>query len=102
MFRSPLKGLLLSALLLPVTVATQPARAALPTNFSDQLVVSGLSQPAGFAFLPDGRMLIVEQKTQRVRLVLAGGATADTTLTLTDVNTSGNERGLLGIAIDPG
>lgn len=94
-------SMLVIALFVTAGFAVIPGFAALPTNFADQSVVTGLSQPAGMAFLPDGRMLIIEQKTRNVRLVLAGGSTADTTLNISDVNTSGNERGLLGMAIDP-
>ncbi len=83
-----------------LTAVPRPAGAALPTDFADQLVVSGLSQPSSFAFLPDGRMIIVEQNTRNVVLALADG-TKSTRLTITDVNTSGNERGLLGVAVDP-
>ena len=92
---------LLGALLVTATIGATTSFAALPTNFADQSVVTGLDLPSGFTFLPDGRMIVIEQKTFRVRLVLAGGSTADTTLTITDVNGSGNERGLLGVAIDP-
>jgi len=91
----------LGILLVAATIGATTSFAALPTNFSDQSVVTGLDLPSGFTFLPDGRMIIIEQKTFRVRLVLAGGSTADTTLTISDVNGSGNERGLLGVAIDP-
>ncbi|MDZ4805119.1 MAG: PQQ-dependent sugar dehydrogenase [Candidatus Eisenbacteria bacterium] len=95
------QALMAGTVLVTTCFAATMSSAALPTNFADQSVVTGLSQPAGMAFLPDGRMLIIEQKTRNVRLVLAGGATADTTLIIADVNTSGNERGLLGMAIDP-
>jgi glucose/arabinose dehydrogenase len=99
---TPLFRIALAALLTcPVLMAAPRARAALPTDFADQLVVSGLSQPAGFAFLPDGRLLIIEQKTARVRLATVGSGSADTTFVVPEVNISGNERGLLGIAIDP-
>jgi cysteine-rich repeat protein len=82
--------------------ATAPAaRAALPTGFTDEVVTSGLSQPASFAFLPDGRILVVEQVTRRIRLIVGGLATGPLH-TIADVNTSGSERGLLGIAVDPG
>lgn len=76
-------------------------RSALPDNFDDQLVVSGLNQPSSFAFLPDGRLIIVEQKTRNILIAPVGSTTATTLLTITDVNTSGTERGLLGVAVDP-
>lgn len=78
---------------------SREATSALPTDFEDHLVVYGLTFPSGFAFLPDGRILIIEQRTGRVRLAV--GSVADTTLTIPDVNGVQSERGLLGIAVDP-
>jgi glucose/arabinose dehydrogenase len=51
------------------------------------------------AFLPDGRVLFVEQKTRNIRILVNGAAS--TIHTVADVNTTGNERGLLGITVDP-
>jgi cysteine-rich repeat protein len=85
-----------------VAGAAPAARAALPTGFADDVVATGLSQPASFAFLPDGRVLVVEQVTRRIRLVVNGVfGTTDPLHTIADVNTIGGERGLLGIAVDP-
>jgi glucose/arabinose dehydrogenase len=77
------------------------AQAQLPTGFRDSLIVGGLSQPVGIAFLPDGRLLVVEQKTARIRLVDGNAVTAEL-VTVPQVRTTGNEQGLLGIAVDPG
>jgi len=77
------------------------AFATMPTGFVDEIVNTGLSQPASFDYLPDGRILIVEQKTFRVRLIANGALFASPLLTVTDVNGAGNEQGLLGIAVDP-
>jgi len=74
----------------------------MPTGFTDEILYTGLSQPASFDFLPDGRILIVEQKTFRVRVVAGGALFANPLLTVPDVNGAGNEQGLLGIAVDPG
>ena len=74
---------------------------AMPTGFADEIVYTGLSQPASFDYLPDGRILIVEQKTFRVRVVAGGVLAASPVLTVPDVNGAGNEQGLLGIAVDP-
>jgi glucose/arabinose dehydrogenase len=77
--------------------------AALPDDFSDTLVTSGFSQPIGFAFLPDGRALVIEQKTAQIRLVVNGGfGTFDPLVTVPAVNGVGNEQGLLGIDVDAG
>ncbi|MBI5044012.1 MAG: PQQ-dependent sugar dehydrogenase [Nitrospirae bacterium] len=70
----------------------------LPTGFTESNVVTGLSSPVGMAFLPDGRILVIEQ-AGAIKLVSSG--TATTLLTVAGVNTNGNERGLLGIAVDP-
>lgn len=75
--------------------------ATVPDNFVDAEVVTGFSQPVGFAFLPDGRALVIEQKTAQIRLVVNGGiGTVDPLITVPNVNSSGNERGLLGIDVD--
>jgi glucose/arabinose dehydrogenase len=77
--------------------------AAVPDGFTDQLVVDGLSAPCSMAFLPDGRLLFVEQVTARIRLIVNDApASIDPVATVPRVNTTGGERGLLGIAVDPG
>lgn len=83
------------------------AQLTLPTHFVDSLVVGGLSAPVDFAFVPDApglgrRVLFVEQKTARVRLVVNGAlAPVDPIGTVPLVQTAGNEQGLLSIAVDP-
>src|SRR5215510_7967106 len=47
------------------------AQATVPTGFQDQLVTGGLSTPVGMAFLPDGRLFVIEQFNARVRLVVS-------------------------------
>jgi glucose/arabinose dehydrogenase len=79
------------------------AQFALPTQFVDEQVIGGLDVPVGMACLPDGRILVVEQVNARVRLIVNGAlAATDPVLTVADVNINGSERGLLGIAVDPG
>jgi cysteine-rich repeat protein len=73
----------------------------LPTGFVDSLVVPGLSQPVGMAWLPDGRLLVIEQTTANARLVV-GDMVGAPVFTVPEVNTAGLERGLLGVAVDPG
>jgi len=83
--------------------APASAQATVPSGFQDLLVTGGLSTPVGMAFLPDGRLLVIEQTTGRVRLLVRGAiASTDPVGTVSGVNTSGGERGLLGIAVDPG
>lgn len=79
--------------------ASQPV---VPTGFVDQPMVSALDSPAGMAFLPDGRLLVIEQTSATVNLVILGSpVTMSSILTVPEVSTGG-EQGLLGIAIDPG
>lgn len=98
-------GAACAALLLCALAALQhaPGHAAVPTGFNDRLVVGGLDAPVGLAWLPDGRLLFVEQKSARVRLLVNGAlAATDPVATIDNVRTQGNEQGLLGIAVDPG
>jgi glucose/arabinose dehydrogenase len=90
------------AFLLPAAVCLFPSVAAsvsIPTGFQDEAIITGLSQPSGFARLPDGRVFIIEQMTGRVRLFV-NQSTSSIPLTVSSL-TTGNERGLLAIAVDP-
>lgn len=84
----------------------RPAPAAIPvvvpSNFTNDVIKSGLDQPVSFAFLPDGRILLVEQKSAKVRMLVNGHiAATDPVLSVPNVQTAGQEQGLLGIAVDP-
>ncbi len=86
-------------------VHATPTRAdvQLPTNFVNEVLVAGLDTPTSMAFLPDGRVLVTEQKTANIRLIVnATLSTDDPVFTVPNVNTDGYERGLEGIAVDPG
>jgi glucose/arabinose dehydrogenase len=72
--------------------------ATVPTAFSDETVVTGLSSPTAMAFAPDGRLFVCQQGGQ-LRVIKNGALLATPFLTVS-VNSSG-ERGLLGIAFDP-
>src|SRR5262245_50186814 len=73
--------------------------ATLPGGFVDEVVASGLSSPTAMAFAPDGRLFVCQQGGQ-VRIVKNGSLL--TTPFLTVPTTADGERGLLGIAFDPG
>lgn len=84
-------------------VAATSAFVKVPTGFVDDSLVTGFVLPRSFAFLPDGRLLVTEQKTAKIRMVVGTHiATTDPIITATNVNTTGYERGMQGIAIDPG
>ena len=62
--------------------------------------VSGFNQPTSMAFAPDGRLFVAE-KSGRLRIVSQDGTLIPTPFTELSVTRDG-ERGLLGIAFDPG
>src|SRR5690606_5786412 len=76
--------------------------AAPPPDFETQMVIPGLSQPMGMAFLPDGRMLII-RKSGVIEIADPRGtlpAPFATYMTLANIN-SAQERGLIDITLDP-
>jgi glucose/arabinose dehydrogenase len=90
--------------LLSIGLGVHPVHSAVltPTGFTDELLVPGLDQPNGMAFLPDGRLLFTEQRTGRVRMVVNGHlASEDPVLTVPELENSGYEQGLQGVAVDP-
>ena len=78
------------------------AAIAVPSNFVSESIVTGLNQPNSLAFIPDGRIVYTEQMSGQVRLVVNGHVAPTIMLTVPSLNTSGYERGLQGVAIDPG
>lgn len=90
--------------LIMVLVGSSATQAqTVPTGFVDQPVVTGLSRPVAFDFVPDlpghVRVLVAQQLDAGVRLVRDGVLLADV-LTVPGI-AAGVEKGLLGIAIDP-
>lgn len=80
-----------------------PARAQqteLPAGFQDEVVADSLDQPLAIRFLPDGRIILIERVTARVRVVVNGEAATACTVPGVDGDTP--EEGLLGLEIDPG
>jgi glucose/arabinose dehydrogenase len=75
------------------------AAIALPPDFSDALVAS-VGSPTALAFTPDGRMLITTQ-TGLLR-VYEGTLLTMPALDLSSRVCTESERGLLGVAVDPG
>jgi glucose/arabinose dehydrogenase len=82
----------------PEDVAEVQQAATVPTGFSDETLVTGLSNPTAMAFAPDGRIFVCQQGGQ-LRVVKNGALLPTPFLTVT-VSSSG-ERGLLGVAFDP-
>jgi glucose/arabinose dehydrogenase len=78
------------------------AAAATPSGFSDDLVAS-LTRPTDLTFAPDGRMLVTTQPGQ-LRVIADGALLPTAALDLAANGTicTNAERGLLGVAVDPG
>jgi len=81
-----------------------PATAAtVPNNFSDSQVVADLEMPTDFAFLPDGRILVIEQWTAKVRLIVNGAiGSNDPLVTVPNVRNDHGEAGLMCVEVDAG
>src|SRR3972149_8674454 len=94
--RAPLLVALLAATV-PVTLAPRSAEAA----GSLQSYVTGLNVPIALAFTSDGRVFFAERNTGSIRVIVNGSLQGAPYYTLAGTATGG-ERGLLGLALDPG
>ena len=75
-------------------------RASLPDGFAERTVGAGLVEPTDFAFLPDGRILIAEQRG-RIRVIDQRGSLR-TVLDNRRQVAGGGARGMVALALDPG
>jgi len=89
---------LAASLLLIILLANISQGATLPTGFSETQVAIGIGSPTAMAFAPDGRLFVCEE-SGAVRIIKNGSLLA-TPFATVNADAS-NERGLLGIAIDP-
>jgi glucose/arabinose dehydrogenase len=87
--------LLFTSLAFPATT-----RAADDPRFVVETLTETLELPTGFAFTPDGRALIAE-KAGRVKIWKDGVLYGRPLIDIRDEVTDFNDRGLLGIAVDP-
>ncbi len=102
MQRLRLVGVLGTALLVAGLTLPAAAQKRYPSSageLSVETVASGLENPWGLAFLPDGRMLVTE-RPGRLRLVETDGKLSRPITGLPSVMARG-QGGLLGIALDP-
>ncbi len=88
-------------LLLFVLLTGKEAIGAVPDGFVNELIASGMTDPVGLTFLPDGRILVIEQRGV-IRLVVNGVLQPGSILDIQGQVRYGGEQGLLGIAVDPG
>ncbi len=83
---------------LPLTAARAPQ--IVPAGFVDQFVAA-VARPTGLAFTPDGRLLITSQNGQ-LWVYQDGALWPQPALDLSSVLCDNWERGLQGVAVDPG
>nr|MDP9491685.1 PQQ-dependent sugar dehydrogenase [Actinomycetota bacterium] len=85
-----------------IALAGQATAATLPPNFQETTVLNGLELPTAMRFAPDGRVFVAE-KSGRVKVF--DSLSDPTPSTTVDLNVNVYDfwdRGLLGMAIDPG
>jgi glucose/arabinose dehydrogenase len=75
---------------------------SVPENFSSSTFLSGINQPMGMTWLPDGRVLIIE-KPGTIKITDPDEGTKDTAtyMDLTGKVNDGRERGFIDITLDP-
>lgn len=89
------------ALLAAAASSAARGQASLPDGFSEHPVVLGLDRPVQMAFLPDGRLLVLEKNTGHLRMVRNGVLLAAPVATVDSLRIA-PEQGALGLAVDPG
>jgi len=70
-------------------------------GFSLEARYSGLSWPDALAFAPDGRLCFAERLSGNIRIIRDGSLLPTPFFSFANIDASG-ERGLLGLALDPG
>ena len=91
-----------AALLLAAAQPGVVAAAGLPSGFQDNVVFSGLNGPVNLRFSPDGRVFVAQRNGQ---VKVYANLAATTPTTLVDLGAEVHnywDRGLLGLALDPG
>ena len=95
---------LLAAMLPFVTAAPVLADsgATVPAGFQDEVVLTGLDHPMSIVFAPNGNVFVAEKRG----VIMFYTSLADTTpQVFADLNTNVHnywDRGLMGLAVDPG
>ncbi|HKS35608.1 MAG TPA: PQQ-dependent sugar dehydrogenase, partial [Verrucomicrobiae bacterium] len=91
--------LLLAATVVGLCAGNSLFGGTLPSGFTESLIAGGLANPTAMQFAPDGRLFVCQQNGQ-LRVIKNGVLLAAPFVTV-NVDTDG-ERGLLGVAFDPG
>jgi glucose/arabinose dehydrogenase len=83
-----------------LSLTTAPVQELGQAIYGVQVFATGVGFPTAMEFAPDGRLFVAE-KNGAVRYITPDGKLSDAVLTLANIDSSG-ERGLLGLALDPG
>ena len=95
-------SLLVLALVAATLVFGLTASAAtLPSGFQETVVLSGLTEPTAVRFAPDGRVFVIEKGGQVKVFDSLSDPTASVYADLRTKVHSHDDRGLLGLALDP-
>ncbi len=87
--------------LVAVLVAFDAKAQILPTGFVVETLAAGQVGPTSLDFLPDGRVLFVEQDTGAVKVIATASGNAVATLGTVPGLRVSYSQGLLGVAVDP-
>jgi glucose/arabinose dehydrogenase len=93
---------LVTFLFLAAALSSIAVAQVLPSGFRDTVVFSGLTQPTAIAFSPDGRVFVAEKGG---KIKVFASLTATTPSLFADLSTNVYnywDRGMLGLALDPG
>src|SRR4051812_10723813 len=93
------RATLVLVLSLALTLPTGALAATLPAGFDDTQVAT-VPQPTALAFTPDDRLLVTSKPGQ-LRVIRGGTLVPTPAIDLSSVICAQNERGLLGVAVDP-
>ena len=88
-----------------ISLANRPFFTSLPTGYRLEVLLDGLALPTSLAATPDGRLLVTEQETGRVRVVQDGQLLDEPWFELpvftAEEEFAAQELGLVTIAVDP-
>ncbi|MCH8066267.1 MAG: PQQ-dependent sugar dehydrogenase [Chloroflexi bacterium] len=89
-----------------ISLANRPFFTSLPTGYRLEVLLDGLALPTSLAATPDGRLLVTEQETGKVRVVQDGRLLAEPwfelpVFTAEEEEFIAQELGLVTIAVDP-
>ena len=92
---------IMALVLLALPVPGARAAGVPPPEYSESLVASGLNQPVGIAFLPNGDLLVTEKPGTLKKISPSGTVSTVTAFPFAQPTCTASEMGLLGVAVDP-